>query len=197
MTEEEAAVELVAHLREDSCLAVVAGLEDQGIAVPAGPGDVRLRHSELSTETLAGVGVADCTGLGAPGMPLAATVSGKPARKAVPPMPAAAPAMNDLLETARSQNCAWPNAAPAGGAMRMTSRLRRLIGPPPLRTRPASALVHRFRASPVNATPGRLEWSVLDNAIDFELPDQDGHVWDLGDHLARGPVIVVFYRGDW
>ena len=37
----------------------------------------------------------------------------------------------------------------------------------------------------------------MDNAIDFELPDQDGNRWHLGDHLAGGPVLVVFYRGDW
>lgn len=47
------------------------------------------------------------------------------------------------------------------------------------------------------ASSERLEWTLLDNAIDFELPDHDGHRWHLGDHLARGPVIVVFYRGDW
>jgi peroxiredoxin len=32
---------------------------------------------------------------------------------------------------------------------------------------------------------------------DFELPDHQGKGWGLSDHLARGPVLLVFYRGDW
>ncbi|TAN31993.1 redoxin domain-containing protein [bacterium] len=39
--------------------------------------------------------------------------------------------------------------------------------------------------------------SDVDEAIDFELSDQDGKSWHLADHLARGPVLLVFYRGDW
>jgi peroxiredoxin len=37
----------------------------------------------------------------------------------------------------------------------------------------------------------------MDRAIDFELPDHEGKPWALADHLARGPVWLVFYRGDW
>ena len=37
----------------------------------------------------------------------------------------------------------------------------------------------------------------VDKAIEFELPDQDGKAWRLADHLARGPLLLVFYRGDW
>src|SRR5216683_4467254 len=37
----------------------------------------------------------------------------------------------------------------------------------------------------------------VDQAIDFELPDQTGKPWRLAGHLARGPVLLVFYRGDW
>ena len=37
----------------------------------------------------------------------------------------------------------------------------------------------------------------VDKAIDFELTDQQGHAWRLTDHLQQGPVLVVFYRGDW
>ena len=37
----------------------------------------------------------------------------------------------------------------------------------------------------------------MDKAIDFELPDQEGTNWHLDEHLARGPVLLVFYRGDW
>ncbi|MHB8613637.1 MAG: redoxin domain-containing protein [Candidatus Dormibacteraceae bacterium] len=37
----------------------------------------------------------------------------------------------------------------------------------------------------------------MEKAINFELPDQVGGPWKLADHLARGPVVLVFYRGDW
>jgi len=37
----------------------------------------------------------------------------------------------------------------------------------------------------------------MDKVIDFELPDHEGEAWRLGDHLAWGPVLLVFYRGDW
>jgi peroxiredoxin len=40
--------------------------------------------------------------------------------------------------------------------------------------------------------------SRLGDAVpDFELPDHEGKSWNLSDHLARGPVVLVFYRGDW
>ena len=31
----------------------------------------------------------------------------------------------------------------------------------------------------------------------FELPDQRNHPWSLSGQLSRGPVVLVFYRGDW
>ncbi|MDP9380068.1 MAG: redoxin domain-containing protein [Chloroflexota bacterium] len=31
----------------------------------------------------------------------------------------------------------------------------------------------------------------------FELPDEQGSPWVLDQHLAEGPVVLVFYRGDW
>jgi len=37
----------------------------------------------------------------------------------------------------------------------------------------------------------------VDKAIDFELPDHEGKPWRLADGLKRGPVLLVFYRGDW
>ena len=37
----------------------------------------------------------------------------------------------------------------------------------------------------------------VERAIDFELPDHEGKAWRLADHLAQGPVLLVFYRGDW
>jgi peroxiredoxin len=32
---------------------------------------------------------------------------------------------------------------------------------------------------------------------DFELPDQDGKPWRLGEALGRGPLLLIFFRGDW
>jgi peroxiredoxin len=37
----------------------------------------------------------------------------------------------------------------------------------------------------------------MDKAIDFELPDHEEKQWRLSDHLNQGPVLLVFYRGDW
>ncbi len=37
----------------------------------------------------------------------------------------------------------------------------------------------------------------MDSAADFELPDHRGHPWRLGERLANGLVLLVFYRGDW
>ena len=31
----------------------------------------------------------------------------------------------------------------------------------------------------------------------FELPDQQGYPWSLSGELELGPVVLVFYRGDW
>jgi len=31
----------------------------------------------------------------------------------------------------------------------------------------------------------------------FELPDEQGQPWNLSGHLELGPVMLVFYRGDW
>lgn len=34
-------------------------------------------------------------------------------------------------------------------------------------------------------------------APDFSLPDATGQSFALADALAKGPVVAVFYRGDW
>ena len=39
--------------------------------------------------------------------------------------------------------------------------------------------------------------SVGSKAPDFELPDQQGHPWCLSGELEEGPVVLIFYRGDW
>jgi len=31
----------------------------------------------------------------------------------------------------------------------------------------------------------------------FELPDQLDYPWSLSGQLETGPVVLVFYRGDW
>jgi len=37
----------------------------------------------------------------------------------------------------------------------------------------------------------------MEKAIDFELLDHAGEGWRLTNNLARGPMVLVFYRGDW
>jgi hypothetical protein len=39
--------------------------------------------------------------------------------------------------------------------------------------------------------------SAVERATDFELTDDRGRPWRLGERLAEGPVLLVFYRGDW
>jgi peroxiredoxin len=38
---------------------------------------------------------------------------------------------------------------------------------------------------------------VGDKAPDFALPNGDGKLVRLSDYIARGPVVLVFYRGFW
>lgn len=37
----------------------------------------------------------------------------------------------------------------------------------------------------------------MEKVTDFELLDHEGRRWRLVDHLKGGPVLLVFYRGDW
>ena len=39
--------------------------------------------------------------------------------------------------------------------------------------------------------------AALERAPDFTLPDQDGHPVTLSTELAKGPVLLVFFRGHW
>ncbi len=41
------------------------------------------------------------------------------------------------------------------------------------------------------------ELKVGDKAPDFALPNPDGKIVTLSEYTARGPVIVLFYRGYW
>jgi peroxiredoxin len=34
-------------------------------------------------------------------------------------------------------------------------------------------------------------------AVDFTLPNTDGRFYTLSTALTTGPLILVFYRGDW
>ena len=33
--------------------------------------------------------------------------------------------------------------------------------------------------------------------VDFELPTHEGESFALGERLRRGPLVLVFSRGDW
>jgi peroxiredoxin len=37
----------------------------------------------------------------------------------------------------------------------------------------------------------------MTSAPDFSLTDHKGEDWDLVSALVGGPVLLVFYRGDW
>lgn len=41
------------------------------------------------------------------------------------------------------------------------------------------------------------EVSVGEKIPYFEMPDQQGYPWSLSGELEVGPVVLVFYRGDW
>ena len=41
------------------------------------------------------------------------------------------------------------------------------------------------------------EVSVGEKIPFFEMPDQQGYPWSLSGELELGPVVLVFYRGDW
>ena len=39
--------------------------------------------------------------------------------------------------------------------------------------------------------------NVGDKMPAFELPDHTGKSWNLDEQLSEGPVMLVFYRGNW
>ena len=47
------------------------------------------------------------------------------------------------------------------------------------------------------ATPSSERARTITRAPDFTLPDQDGKAVTLSAELAKGPVLLVFYRGFW
>ena len=38
---------------------------------------------------------------------------------------------------------------------------------------------------------------VGEKAPNFELPDEQGRPFNLARELEDGPIVLVFYRGDW
>ena len=45
--------------------------------------------------------------------------------------------------------------------------------------------------------PDSPQFAAVDAAPDFTLPDQTGKPVSLRQELAKGPVLLVFYRGHW
>ena len=49
----------------------------------------------------------------------------------------------------------------------------------------------------MNAQTGPVGLNVNDKAPDFSAKDQDGRIISLKEQLKKGPVVLVFYRGQW
>ena len=49
----------------------------------------------------------------------------------------------------------------------------------------------------VSAQTPKVTLKIGDKAPDFALPNGDGKTVSLSDYTARGPVVVIFYRGFW
>ncbi len=61
----------------------------------------------------------------------------------------------------------------------------------------AFEIMHRATrdlADELTRTPGL---GVGDSMPSFQLPDQDGHLVDSADLLARGPLVISLFRGHW
>jgi peroxiredoxin len=66
------------------------------------------------------------------------------------------------------------------------------------RTDPRTAeVLRRAHAEGLTDDLARLARGVGDIAPDFTLPDQFGRDVSLAEHLARGPVVLTFFRGGW
>jgi len=58
-------------------------------------------------------------------------------------------------------------------------------------------MIYSRVADPVPANKEHLVVNVGEKAPSFELPDHQGQPWNLSGQLEAGPVMLVFYRGDW
>ncbi len=81
---------------------------------------------------------------------------------------------------------ALPAAARPAGALTAVAAAALLAGPPSHATRPQAPPGIEARAVKRGAA-----------APAISLPAADGSRWTLKDALARGPAVLVFYRGDW
>lgn len=57
--------------------------------------------------------------------------------------------------------------------------------------------MHRGTAELIASGAAKAALKVGDKAPSFRLPDADGHWIDSAELLAKGPLIVTFYRGVW
>jgi peroxiredoxin len=65
------------------------------------------------------------------------------------------------------------------------------------RTKQAQASIERMFESLRMARLDKNCLQVGETAPDFQLPDADGRLVSLDRALARGPVVIAFYRGGW
>jgi len=71
-------------------------------------------------------------------------------------------------------------------------------GAPPFNV-PRGAIEAMHRATDVLRRSGQAEQALDVGAYapPFALPNQDGQIIDSADLLARGPLVVTFFRGHW
>ena len=61
----------------------------------------------------------------------------------------------------------------------------------------AKLLTIVFLAAAAIAHAQQSHLKVGDRAPDFALPNGDGKLTTLSEYTAKGPVVVIFYRGFW
>jgi peroxiredoxin len=61
----------------------------------------------------------------------------------------------------------------------------------------AVAIMHRATAELIASGQAERALKVGDRAPAFKLADPDGKVWSSAEALAKGPLVVTFYRGGW
>jgi hypothetical protein len=65
------------------------------------------------------------------------------------------------------------------------------------RNRPPEIVAILKRGIEAVKASGAAGLQIGDRAPDFALPNQRGEMVRLSDRLARGPVVLSFYRGVW
>lgn len=103
-----------------------------------------------------------------------------------------------LLLTAACRPAASTSVAPTQSAADVSRDVTRPDLEPPM-YRPGS---EGPRVAITRNAYGAYRWApkapqLGDTMEDFELPDARGGTWSLREARAKGPVIVVFYRGFW